>query len=67
MPGLVDWLTLAAVAARLTQAVFVGVNVLNPWIYLGVAVAQAVIVILAFIGPALRASRVDPLVALRTD
>jgi ABC-type lipoprotein release transport system permease subunit len=49
--------------ARLTQAVFLGVNVL----YLGVALAHAVIVVVACIGPALRAARLDPVVALRTD
>jgi ABC-type antimicrobial peptide transport system permease subunit len=52
---------------RLTQSVFVGVNVLNPLVYLAVALAQSAIVVVACIGPALRASRVDPLVALRTD
>ena len=67
VPGLVAGLLLAAVAARLTQAVFVGVNVLNPAIYLGVALVQCAIVTLACIGPAVRASRMDPLVALRTD
>jgi ABC-type antimicrobial peptide transport system permease subunit len=58
---------LAAGAARLTQAVFLGVNVLNPLVYFGVAIAHGVIVLVACIGPALRASRLDPLVALRTD
>jgi len=53
--------------ARLTQAVFLGVNVLDPLVYLGVALAHAVIVVVACIGPALRASRLDPVVALRTD
>jgi predicted permease len=66
-PGLVVGLMLGAAATRLTEAVFVGVNVLNPWIYLGVALAQGAVVIAACIGPAVRASRVDPLVALRTD
>jgi ABC-type antimicrobial peptide transport system permease subunit len=46
---------------------FVGINVLNPTIYLGIALAQCIIVLLACIGPALRASRVDPLVALRAE
>ena len=57
----------AAGVARLTQAVFLGVNVLDPLVYLGVALAHAVIVVVACIGPALRASRLDPVVALRTD
>lgn len=67
VPGLIAGLLLAAAATRLTHAVFIGVNVLNPAIYLGVALGQCVIVLLACIGPALRAARVDPLVALRTD
>jgi putative ABC transport system permease protein len=67
VPGLGAGLVLAAVTARLTQAVFLGVNVLNPLVYLGVALAHGCIVVVACIGPALRASRLDPLVALRTD
>jgi len=67
VPGLVAGLALAAAAARLTHAVFLGVNVLNPLVYLGVALAHAAVVVVACIGPALRASRLDPLVALRTD
>jgi predicted permease len=67
MPGLVVGLVLAAGAARLAQVVFLGVNVLNPLVYAGVAIAHCVIVLVACIGPALRASRLDPLVALRTD
>jgi predicted permease len=67
LPGLLAGLLLAAGAARLTQAVFLGVNVLDPLVYLGVALAHAVIVVVACIGPALRASRLDPVVALRTD
>lgn len=66
-PGLVAGLLLAGAAARLAQALFVGVNVLNPSIYLGVALSQCAIVIVACIGPALRASRIDPLAALRAD
>ncbi len=67
VPGLVAGLIIAAVGARLAQAWFVGVNVLNPVVYLGVALAQCVIVLVACLGPALRASRVDPLMALRAD
>jgi putative ABC transport system permease protein len=66
-PGLITGMLLAAAAARLTQAIFIGVNVLNPLTYLLVALLQSVIVIAACIAPALRASRVDPLVALRAE
>jgi predicted permease len=67
IPGLITGLILAAAAARLSQAALLGVNVLNPWIYLAVALAHCAIVGVACIGPALRVSRLDPLIALRTD
>jgi predicted permease len=66
-PGLVVGLVLAAVAARLAQVIFVGVDVLNPATYLVVAIIQTAIVGAACVGPALRASRVDPLTALRSE
>ena len=66
-PGLVAGLVFAAAAARLTQAFLVGVNVLNPLVYLAVAVGQCAVVLIACVGPALRASRIDPLVALRAE
>ena len=53
--------------ARLVQVVFLGVNVLNPLTYLAVALLECAIVLVACIGPALRASHVDPLVALRAE
>ncbi len=67
LPGLVIGTILAAAVARLIQVVFLGVNVLNPLTYLAVALLECTIVVLACIGPALRAAHVDPLVALRTD
>ncbi len=67
VPGLVIGILLAASGARLIQATFVGVNVLNPLTYLVVALVECTIVVLACIGPALRASRIDPLVALRSE
>lgn len=67
IPGLAAGLLFTAVAARLTQVVFVGVNVLNPAVYLGVAAMQCVVMAVACLGPALRAARIDPLLALRAD
>jgi len=67
VPGLVVGLLLAAGLAQLAQAALLGVNVLNPLSYLAVAVAQCAIVGLACVAPALRAARVDPLVALRSE
>jgi len=52
---------------RLAQSASVGINVLNPIVYLEVALLECVIVLVACIGPALRAARVDPLSALRSD
>jgi hypothetical protein len=67
MPGVTIGLLLAAAAARLARIVFIGVNVLNPATYLIVALIQVLIVVAACAGPALRASRVDPLTALRSE
>jgi len=67
IPGVTVGLLLAAGVAQLLRFLFLGVNVLNPAIYLVVAVLQASIVAAACIWPALRASRVDPLIALRSE
>lgn len=67
IPGVVMGVVLAAIAARLVRAAFVGVNVLNPAMYAVVAVVECVVVIAACLGPALRAARVDPLIALRSE
>jgi hypothetical protein len=67
LPGLVTGTVLAVAAARLVRAAFVGVDVLNPMTYLAVALVECVIVIAASVSPALRAARVDPLVALRSE
>ena len=67
IPGVTIGLLLAAGAAQFARVIFVGVNVLNPATYLAVALVQALIVLIACLGPALRASRVDPLIALRSE
>lgn len=67
VPGLLLGTILAASVARLAQVVFLGVNVLNPLTYVVVALFQAVIVVAACLAPALRAARIDPLVALRAE
>jgi putative ABC transport system permease protein len=67
LPGLLIGGVLAAGLARLSQAIFIGVDVLNPLAYLGVILLQCTVVSLACLAPALRASRVDPLVALRAE
>ena len=67
IPGVVAGALLAGIGARLVQSAFVAVNVLDPTAYLLVALLQCGVVLVACIGPALRASRVDPLVALRAE
>ncbi len=67
VPGLITGLLLAAGIARLTRAVFVGVDVLSPGAYLLVAAVQAVIVVLACLAPAVRSAQTPPLLALRQD
>jgi ABC-type antimicrobial peptide transport system permease subunit len=67
LPGLITGMLVAAAVARLLQVAFIGVNVLNPVTYLSVALVESVIVVAACISPALRASRVDPLIALRSE
>jgi predicted permease len=67
LPGLIAGVILSAAGAQLIRVVFVGVNVLNPTTYLVVAALECLIVIVACVPPALRASRVDPLIALRSE
>jgi ABC-type antimicrobial peptide transport system permease subunit len=54
-------------AARALQVVFYGLNVINPLSYAAVALLECAIVLIACAGPALRASRLDPLIALRSE
>lgn len=67
VPGLVVGLALAAAGSHLARAAFIGVDVLNPATYLAVALLQGAVVLVACLWPAVRASAVDPLVALRSD
>jgi predicted permease len=67
MPGLAIGVVVAAGVARLAQVVFLGVNVLNPITYAIVGAIELAVIIIACLGPALRASRVDPLTALRAE
>jgi len=67
LPGLAVGLAMAAAATRVVQAAFIGVNVLSPGVYLAVAVLEGAVVVLACLGPAWRASRVDALAALRSE
>lgn len=65
--GLVLGLTAAAGAARVIRTLLFDVRPLEPLVYAAVAVTFAVVAALACLLPSLRASRIDPLVALRAD
>jgi ABC-type antimicrobial peptide transport system permease subunit len=65
--GLVVGLAAAAGAARVIQTLLFDVRPLEPAIYAAVAVTFAVVAALACLQPSLRASRIDPIVALRAE
>ena len=65
--GLVLGLAGAAGAARLIQTLLFDVRPLDPIVYAGVAVLFTVVAALACLLPSLRASRIDPLIALRSE
>ena len=63
--GLLVGLAAAAGTARVIQTLLFHVRPLEPLVYGGVAVAFALVAALACLLPSLRASRIDPIVALR--
>jgi predicted permease len=65
--GLAAGLAAAAGAARLIETLLFGVRPLDPLVYAGVAGVFAVVAVLACLVPSLRASRIDPLLALRAE
>ncbi len=65
--GLVVGLAAAAGVARLLNTLLFNVQPLDPVIYGGVAAVFALIATLACLVPSLRASRIDPLIALRAE
>lgn len=65
--GLVAGLAAAAGAAKLIQTLLFNVQPFDPAVYGGVAILFALVALLACLLPSLRASRIDPLVALRAD
>jgi hypothetical protein len=67
IPGVVAGVLLAAITAHVARAAFVGLSVLSPLTYLAVVLVEAAIVAVACVGPALRASRVEPLRSLRSE
>src|SRR5262249_27513163 len=65
--GLVIGLAGAAGAARLIRALLFNVQPVDPVIYGGVGVLFSAVAAMACLAPSWRASRIDPLVALRAD
>jgi predicted permease len=65
--GLVVGLAAAAGTARLIRTLLFDVRPLDPVIYAGVAALFTIVAALACLLPSLRASRIDPLRALRAD
>ncbi len=65
--GVVFGLLAGAAISRLIAAVLIDVSVLDPAAFLSVTVFLALVVMMAILVPARRATKVDPLVALRYE
>jgi putative ABC transport system permease protein len=65
--GLAIGLAGALAATRVLSSVLFGVKANDPWTYVGVAILIGVVTMGASLAPAVRASRVDPLTALRQE
>ena len=65
--GLAAGLAIAAGASQLMQKLLFNVQPLDPLVYAAVAVLFTVIAMLACLLPARRATKVDPIVALRAE
>ena len=63
--GLLLGLVGAVIAGRLIRTLLFNVQGTDPLIYAGVAILFTIVAALACLVPSLRASRIDPLVALR--
>jgi putative ABC transport system permease protein len=65
--GITVGLVGAAALSRVLQGMLYGITPLDPWTFLTVALAFAFVTTIASYVPGRRATRVDPLVALRTE
>jgi ABC-type antimicrobial peptide transport system permease subunit len=67
LAGLAIGLPAALEVLRLVAASMAGVSVIDPVAFMAAAAVMLTVAFIAAVVPALRASRVDPLVALRQD
>jgi predicted permease len=65
--GIVVGAAVAAASTRLFASMMYGVSPVDPVVYIGTAALLGIVGVIAMIVPARRATRVDPLVALRAD
>jgi len=65
--GVIVGLTAAALLTKLLESMLFGVSAHDPLTFVAVAVLISVIAAAASLVPALRASRVDPLLAIRAE
>ena len=65
--GAVGGVALAVVSARWLQPLLFRQSASDPWIYAGVSAAMIVVALVASLIPAVRASRADPITALRAE
>jgi ABC-type antimicrobial peptide transport system permease subunit len=65
--GVAVGLALSLVLARLLRARLYGVTAYDPWPFVGVAALLCGVALLATWLPARRATRVDPIIALRSE
>jgi predicted permease len=66
-PGIVIGLVLALAAGRLLDSLLYEVSAVDPLTYVAVAFVLTVVALGATYGPALRATRLDPLTSIRND
>jgi ABC-type antimicrobial peptide transport system permease subunit len=67
IPGALLGLALAAIAARISARMLVGVGAWDPLSFAGAAAVECLVALAACMLPARRATQVDPIVALRDE
>jgi predicted permease len=67
LTGVAIGVVVALVASRVMESLLFGIEPRDPATFIGVPVVLTVVALVASIVPAIRAARVDPIVALRTE